>query len=194
MSRRFFSITGAVFGILLAQSCHAASLTGNVLQASYEFPDLGTAYPFMSVSTNPFTVGAGEDTVINIENVTFLSVDFDEDSLLVTLNTTLTNPTWTGAAQNGPVFNVVSGVPFSPISSVVSSSGGPVSAFLSGGSLVVNWAGMPYMDGDTVTVEFSSVSAVPLPAALPLLAGGIGGLGALSWWRKRKERRQALTA
>ena len=89
---RFFSITGAIFGILLAQSCHAASLTGNVLQAGYEYPSLGTAYPSMSVSTNPFTVGAGVETVINIEDVTFLSIDFDANSLLVTLNTSLASP------------------------------------------------------------------------------------------------------
>ena len=38
------------------------------------------------------------------------------------------------------------------------------------------------------------VSAVPLPAALPLLAGGLGGLGVLSWWRKRKDKRQSLAA
>lgn len=38
------------------------------------------------------------------------------------------------------------------------------------------------------------VSAVPLPAALPLLAGGLTGLGALSWWRKRKQRRQEVAA
>ena len=44
--------------------------------------------------------------------VTFLSVDFDADSLFITLNITLVNPTWTGAAQNGPIFNVVLGVFF----------------------------------------------------------------------------------
>ena len=194
MSRRFLSLAGAIFGVLLAQSSQAATLTGNVLQAGYEYPTLGAAYPSMSVSTNPFTVGAGVETVINIEDVTFLSIDFDADSLLVTLNTTLASPTWTAAAQNGPVFSVITGVPFAPIGSVVSSNGGSVSAFLSGGSLVLNWAGMSYRDGDTVRVEFSPVSAVPLPAALPLLAGGLGGLGVMGWWRKRKERRQGVTA
>ena len=38
------------------------------------------------------------------------------------------------------------------------------------------------------------VSAVPLPAALPLLAGGLGGMGVLSWWRKRKDKRQSVAA
>ena len=34
-------------------------------------------------------------------------------------------------------------------------------------------------------VEYET-SAVPLPAALPLLASGLGGLGLLGWRRKRK--------
>ena len=41
--------------------------------------------------------------------------------------------------------------------------------------------------GATFTMQ-AAPSAVSLPAALPLLAGGIGGLGIVSWWRRRKER------
>jgi hypothetical protein len=33
---------------------------------------------------------------------------------------------------------------------------------------------------------FSDLNEVPLPAALPLFATGIGGLGLLSWRRKKK--------
>lgn len=35
-------------------------------------------------------------------------------------------------------------------------------------------------------VAFSSVSAVPVPAALPLFASGLGALGFIGWRRKRK--------
>jgi hypothetical protein len=38
----------------------------------------------------------------------------------------------------------------------------------------------------TALVGTGTVSAVPLPAALPLFATGIGGLGLLGWRRKRK--------
>jgi hypothetical protein len=34
--------------------------------------------------------------------------------------------------------------------------------------------------------DFSGVSATPLPAALPLFASGLGAMGLLGWWRKRK--------
>jgi len=38
------------------------------------------------------------------------------------------------------------------------------------------------------------ISPVPLPAALPLFATGLGALGLLSWWRKRKEKRRAVAS
>lgn len=40
--------------------------------------------------------------------------------------------------------------------------------------------------GDGFDVDAISVSAVPLPAALPLLAGGLGFMGFVGWRRKRK--------
>jgi hypothetical protein len=38
----------------------------------------------------------------------------------------------------------------------------------------------------TSTITFTSLTAVPLPAALPLFATGLGALGLLGWRRKRK--------
>jgi hypothetical protein len=38
------------------------------------------------------------------------------------------------------------------------------------------------------TIDNTALSIVPLPAALPLFASGIGGLGLLGWRRKRKAR------
>jgi hypothetical protein len=40
--------------------------------------------------------------------------------------------------------------------------------------------------GDTTFSATTGVSAVPLPAALPLFASGLGALGLLGWRRKRK--------
>jgi hypothetical protein len=38
----------------------------------------------------------------------------------------------------------------------------------------------------TVSADYTVVSATPLPTALPMMAGGLGFLGFLSWRRKRK--------
>jgi hypothetical protein len=100
---------------------------------------------------------------------------------VITLNTTLSTPTWTATAQNGPSFKVLSGNPFTNIASVVASNLGPIGAYLLAGELVVNWAGMSYLDGDTVTIEFAPV---PLPAGLGLVGLCLGTLG----WAGRKRR------
>ena len=42
--------------------------------------------------------------------------------------------------------------------------------------------------GETITLEGTGVAATPIPAALPLFATGLGGLGLLGWRRKRKAR------
>jgi probable HAF family extracellular repeat protein len=38
----------------------------------------------------------------------------------------------------------------------------------------------------------NSTGAAPLPAALPLFASGLGGLGLLAWRRKRKNPARAI--
>jgi hypothetical protein len=44
---------------------------------------------------------------------------------------------------------------------------------------------------DSLTLNGPTAAATPLPAALPLFASGIGGLGLLSWRRKRKAQATA---
>ena len=171
MSHYVKILPALIFGIFLTAPAHASSLTGDLLQAKYYVPDINSVYDQATVPS-PFTVGSDPDPTITVEGVTTLLMHFSDAALLITLNTTLANPMWGSAAsQNGPGFSVLSGNPFPAIAGVTSSNAGPVSAYLSNGMLFVNWAGMSYHDGDTVTVTFAPV---PLPATLPLFAGGLG--------------------
>ena len=187
---QLFAATFFFFVCALSGSPRAATLIGDVIQAEYSYPTIADVYPS---ATGPitFTVGAGEEGSILVEGVTRLHFNFDSDSLVIKLTTSLHNPTWNSAAQNGPSFSVLSGNPFPAIESVTTTNGGPVSAFLSGGVLFVDWAGMAYCSGDIVTVTFDPVGdappvSTPLPAALPLFAGGLGALGLLGRRRKRQ--------
>lgn len=173
----------AIFMVCATTAAHAATLIGNSIEAYYYIPTIGTEYGFASATPNPFVVGTGVDTVIDVEGVTFLNIDFSANALVITLNTILFSPTWNNALQNGPAFKVLSGNAFSPVSSVIASNSGPVSAFLSGGDLIINWAGMSYGDGDTVTVNFEP-SVVPLPASFGFLTLGMAGLA----WAGRRRR------
>lgn len=55
-------------------------------------------------------------------------------------------------------------------------------------SLGLNLGGTIYnvVTGDNITIRVGSVSPVPLPAALPLLTGGLGFFGMIGWRRQRR--------
>lgn len=51
-----------------------------------------------------------------------------------------------------------------------------------------------YFTGGSASSRVSEViGPTPLPAALPLFASGVGGLGFIGWWRKRRGRPAKLT-
>lgn len=73
---------------------------------------------------------------------------------------------------------------------MLSIAGGTFS-FLDGDStwqLVVNPLILGPNPGGTMSGYLTAqVSEVPLPAALPLFASGLGGMSLLSWWRKKRK-------
>jgi hypothetical protein len=55
-----------------------------------------------------------------------------------------------------------------------------------GTTTTLNWAGTsPVTNGQVFDATFGTTAAVPLPAALPLFASGLAGLGLLGWRRKK---------
>jgi hypothetical protein len=176
------------------------TLIGDVISGSYDFPNASTIdVGDFSYFTNPFVVsGPAPQTTLSVGNPVSYSawnVFFTGNSLTLTMAPApLTSVSYTADPFNGPVFSIVSGNAFGSVTDVVTNLHctpcDPVTAFVSGGSLYVDWAGAGGDVGDTITVDFTvagPVSAVPGPIA----GGGVPGLifaggGLIAWWRRKR--------
>jgi hypothetical protein len=180
-------------------AARASTLIGDVISGSYAFPcDTCTLTGGFSYFTNPFVVNSTVETALFVGNPASYSawdVNFNPNSVTLTMvPAPLTDVFYSGDPFNGPVFTVLSGNSFGSVTGLVVNNPdcvpcNPITAFVSGNSLFINWEGAGGKVGDTITVDFSGggpVSATPLPAALPLFATGLGALGLLGWRRKRK--------
>jgi hypothetical protein len=72
------------------------------------------------------------------------------------------------------------------------------SYFLQVAGNVTNGGGFPIAlpvgYGGSIGSVSESVSQAPLPAALPLFASGLAGMGLFGWWRKRRARANVAMA
>lgn len=168
-----------------------AGFMGKTLDAAWYFPTAQTPYQFGVATPPTFAVGAGVETSIDVESVVQVSADFSDLSLRLTFATILSNPTWTDAAFNGPVFNVIGGGPLdlldvqlSPASTMADFDASRVSFDATG--LAVNFAGLSYVDGTVVELLFTSASApIPLPGTVTLVGLGLGLAGIAVAGRRR---------
>nr|WP_235977292.1 PEPxxWA-CTERM sorting domain-containing protein [Sandaracinobacteroides hominis] len=73
----------AAFALLAAAVAAPAQagLNGTTVSAVYNFPNYGDDYPFASESPGSFIVGAGVESTVNVEDVTFITVDFTDNGL-----------------------------------------------------------------------------------------------------------------
>jgi hypothetical protein len=190
----------------------AASLIGDVISGSYDYPcDTCTLTGGFAYFTNPFVVeGPAAQTALLVGNPVYYyawDVNFSGNSVTLTMAPApLTNVSESPDPFNGPVFTVLSGNSFGSVTDVVVNNPDcvpctPITAYVSGNSLFINWEGAGGGVGDTITVDFSvggsvvSPNAVtPLPAAFPLFATGLGAIGLFGWRRKRKNAAAVTTA
>jgi hypothetical protein len=154
----------------------AASLIGANLDAVYYHPDTLTPYPDAEFTPLTFAVGAGQETVGNIEDVTWLLVDFSDDALVITLDTILVFPTWNNTAFNGVIFTAtaphdIATATVDPSTTMTGFDDTRVS--ITTDRILVNWAGLSYQDAELVKVNFTFV---PEPASGLLVALGLLGL------------------
>lgn len=180
-------LANALVACLLSFSGAAhAGFIGTQMDVGYYSPDTSSPYASAVFTAPSFTVGAGQETVGNIEDVTNLFIDFTDNMLSVTFGTILSNPTWNTSNFNGVIFTVAS--PLNIESALVDAST-TMAGFdnfrlsYTDHQILLNWQGLSYIDGTTVNINFTSAAAVPEPGTLALLGLGFAGLA----WRRRRQ-------
>lgn len=170
--------------LVISVAAHAG-FDGQMFGVYYGFPTADTPYAGASAAPSSFVVGAGVESVVNVEGVTTIAVDFSDSSLNLLLGTVLTNPTWSTVPFNGLVFDLQAGGPINFTSATIG-SGTTMAGFdvsrvgLTAGRITINWNGLAYNDGTDVVINFSA--PVPEPQTYLLL---IAGLGAVALARRR---------
>jgi hypothetical protein len=178
--RSFAALTFGLAALALASApASALGLTWQTIGVAYYHPDTATVYAGADFDNDSFVVGAGQETDGNIEDVTHLLVDFDDETLNITFDTILSTPTWNNTSFNGMIFTSV--LPHGIATATVGGST-TMAAFdnsrvsFTGNQILVNWAGLSYVDGTTVEILFSFVPE-PSSAALLLSAGLAAAFG-----------------
>lgn len=176
-SRTLLSLAVAALALGQFASPANAGLLGQTLGAGYYLPDTATVYPDAVFTPPSFVVGAGQETDGNVEDVTHLLVDFDDTTLDITLTTVLSNPTWLNQAFNGLIFTATAphGITGATVGGSTTMAGFDDSRVtLTGDQILVNWGGLGYVDGTTVSIQFTFI---PEPGTALLLGGGLFVLG-----------------
>jgi hypothetical protein len=185
-----FKLWTPAAALLMASASHAG-LEGTTFSARWAFPNLASTYPFASATPPSFVVGAGVETIIDVEGVTDVSADFTDNSLTLVLTTILTAPTWNVTAFNGPVFDLTAGGPLDIVSATVGAAttmpGFDSSRIgFDGGRITIDFNGLSYVSGHRVVVNFAS--AVPEPSSWALMVAGLAILGARRSVQSRARR------
>ena len=174
------ALLGAVCAPLAA--ANAATLTGDTIHGFYLSPNTGT----VNVDLGTFTAPGGGQVFNPPE------LSYTVSGTQITITNLLDVPVaFNPASFNGFEFVDVSTDPGINGITLDPSTTAPVNisvATFTSNSVFLNFQGQTW-DAHTAAVfdlQFGSVSSVPVPAALPLFATGLAGLGLLGWRRKKK--------
>lgn len=189
---KFLRYAAAAVALFSVTPASAATLIGETMEVSYRFPDVDTVYPFASPSVSPFTVGAGVETVVDVESVTDIAVDFGANSLLITFNTPFTGLAWAQSSFNGLLFQGPGAAKIVGASVASTSLAGFDNSrfYFSGGDFGLNWQGLSYADGAQIAVDLNLTPnpnpVIPEPATWLMLIIGFGVIGAALRQRRRR--------
>lgn len=169
----------------LSSTSASASLIGTSWHVDYYFPNTATLYAGSVEMPNDFVVGAGVESVIDVEGILKIEIDFTADGIHVFYDKqTSYNSQWQAAAFSGLIFTFLDPGPL-PFSSLIATPQVYMPGFdnsritLTGDGFAFNWQGLAYdpnnpsQDGDGLAV---SVQAVPEPPGLALVLLGLVGL------------------
>jgi hypothetical protein len=198
-------LVALLFSIGTVSELQAATLLGDVIAGSYDFPCVGclVSDPNIVYFHNPFVVDGSIETTLFFGNPgtdfsTYhaWNVRFDGNSLTLTVAPAgITDAFMTQDPFNGPVFTVLSGNSFGSVTNIVENLPhcvpcNPVTAFVLGDSLYVNWEGAGGHDvGDSITVTLSvgaPINAVPEPSTWAMILLGFAGLSFAFHQSRRK--------
>jgi hypothetical protein len=181
----------------IAGTAHA-DFFGDTVRFVYYFPDSSTEFYNNGTSVVPAVFDLTPDA--NYLPGTFTAT-VNADQIVINLDPESPN-TWTGPSQlpgvsfNGWVLTDITQNPGITGVTIGSQSNFALVASMisfTSDSITVNWLGLPFgTDGEpsTLTLDVAFAPPVPLPAALPLFAGGLGLLG----WMARRRRKRAWVA
>lgn len=182
-------LVGAALALAPLAGAQATVLLGTEITVSYYFPDLATEYPFATPAPATFPVGAGVESIVDVEGVTWLSIDFSDKALSIAFDTTLSGPIWTLRDFNGLVFTGegISKLTGAAIGAGTTFPGFPSPVFelsrvnIAGDTLTINLAGISYDSDSRIDLTFQ---AVPEPATWAMMIAGFGLVGFAA--RRRK--------
>ena len=196
MKNSIWKSTLPVLFVLGCANFAHAGFIGREVSVEYAFPDLTTNYPQAISTPQSFLVtDPGIESVVNVEGVTTIAVDFTDQSLFIQFGTILTNPRWNDATFSGLLFTLISGGPFSLANGIVNQGSTTLGGFdasdisFSDTQIFLNWNGLSYGNGTTLRIDFEFARDVPEPATLGLL--GIGLVGVVAQRRRSNANKRA---
>lgn len=161
----------------------AATLTGVSFTGGYFVPASTTPYDAGSCTPSPFTVGAGVDTVCQIEGVTTFATDFGDTSLRVDFATLVDNPTITAQPFSGLVYSTTAslgqlGLTGFTINAATTFAGFTADRVLFEDNRIgLNLQGLTYRTGDVIALDFQTAAVVPEPGVWVMMVLGFGAIG-----------------
>jgi hypothetical protein len=192
---RILTAIAAATAALITSPAHA-NFFGDTVSFVYYFPDSTTVFSDLGTGAVPavFNLRTSSPPVLNTGTGT---VTVNADQIIVSLAPTQPSFFIDVGSFNGWVLTDITQNPGISGVTIGSQSNFLLDASMisfTSDSITVNWRGLDFGNNggpSTVTLDVAFAPAVPLPAALPLFASGLAGLGWLSRRRKQKIRQDS---